>query len=147
MATQLSVWRPFADFGELRQRMDEMFRQGGLGGDGGWTPSVDVLRKDGSVILRADLPGIKPEDVKVTVEDDVLTVSGEHTEESEEKEGDYMRRERRFGSFSRSMSLPPGVKAEDIESTTKDGVLEVTIPLPTAEEKSAVEIETKPKGE
>lgn len=147
MATQMTVWRPFADFGELRHRVEEMFREAGIGGDGAWTPSVDVIRKDGTVVLRADLPGIKPDEVKVSVEDDVLTVSGEHTEESEEEEGSYMRRERRFGSFSRSMSLPAGVKAEDIESTTKDGVLEVTIPLPQAEQKQAVEIETKPKAD
>jgi HSP20 family protein len=146
MATQMTVWRPFADFGELRQRVEEMFHEAGIGGDGAWTPSVDVLRKNGDVILRADLPGIKPEEVKVTVEADVLTVSGEHTEESEEKQGDYMRRERRFGSFSRSMTLPAGVKAEDIRSTTADGVLEVTIPLPEAGEKKPVEIETKSKA-
>ena len=147
MASQMSVWRPFADFGELRQRMDEFFRQGGVGDDGAWAPSVDVIRRNGTVVLRADLPGIKPDEVKVTVEDGVLTVSGEHSEESEEREGSYMRRERRSGSFSRSMTLPSGVNAEDIESTTKDGVLEVTIPLPKAEEKKAVEIETKPKAE
>ena len=80
MATQMTVWRPFADFGELRQRVEEMFREAGIGTDGAWTPSVDVLRKNGDVILRADLPGITPEEVKVTVEDDVLTVSGEHTD-------------------------------------------------------------------
>jgi HSP20 family protein len=147
MQRQMAVWRPFSDFGELRQRVEEMFREAGIGGDGAWTPSVDVLRKGGSVILRVDLPGIKPEEVKVSVEDDVLTVSGEHTEESEEEKDSYMRRERRFGSFSRSMTLPAGVKAEDIESTTKDGVLEVTIPLPESESKKPVEIETKPKGD
>jgi HSP20 family protein len=147
MATQMTVWRPFADFGELRHRIEEMFRETGIGGDGAWTPSVDVLRKNGSVILRADLPGITPEEVKVTVEDDVLTISGEHTEESEEELGSYMRRERRFGSFSRSMTLPTGVKAEDIESTTRDGVLEVTIPMPGSEAKEPVEIETKPKAD
>lgn len=146
MQRQMTAWRPFSDFGELRQRVEEMFHEAGVGGDGAWTPSVDVLRRNGDVILRADLPGITPAEVKVTVEDDVLTVSGEHTEESEEEQGDYMRRERRFGSFSRSMTLPAGVKAEDIRSTTKDGVLEVTIPLPGAEAKSPVEIETKPKG-
>jgi HSP20 family molecular chaperone IbpA len=64
----------------------------------------------------------------------------------EEEKGDYMRRERRCGSFSRSMSLPAGVKAEDIQSTTEDGVLEVTIPLPEAEQKNPVEIETTPKA-
>jgi HSP20 family protein len=146
MATQMTVWRPFADFGELRQRVDQMFREMSVGGKQSWSPSVDVLRKDGTIVLRADLPGIKPDEVKVTVEDDVLTVSGEHTEESEEEKDNYMRRERRYGSFSRSMSLPAGVKAEDIESTVEDGVLEVAIPLPQAEQKSAVEIETKSKG-
>lgn len=142
MAIQMTAWRPFADFGELRQRVDQMFREMSVGGEQSWTPSVDVLRKDGTVVLRADLPGIKPDEVKVTVEDDVLTVSGEHTEESE----NYMRRERRYGSFSRSMSLPAGVKAEDIESTVEDGVLEVRIPLPEAEQRKPVEIETKSKG-
>lgn len=144
MTTEITAWHPFSDFGELRHRVDQMFREiGGSGAD--WTPSVDVVRRNGNVVLRADLPGIKPEDVKITIEDDVLTVAGEHGEESEDKDGDYLRRERRYGSFSRSMSLPAGVKAEDITSTTEDGVLEVTIPLPEAEQR-AVEIETKPKG-
>lgn len=144
---EMTVWRPFADFGELRHRADQLFREMGLGGEGSWAPSVDVIRKDGTVVLRADLPGIKPDEVKITVEDDVLTVSGEHAEETEEEGENYMRRERRRGSFSRSMSLPAGVKTEDIESTTENGVLEVTIPLPQAEQKQAVEIETKAKGE
>lgn len=144
--TQMTVWRPFADFGELRQRVDQMFREMGVGGEQSWTPSVDVLRKDGTVVLRADLPGIKPDEVKVTVEDDVLTVSGEHAEESKEEKESYMRRERRYGSFSRSMSLPAGVKAGDIESAVEDGVLEVTIPLPEAEQRKPVEIETKSKS-
>jgi HSP20 family protein len=145
MATEMTFWRPFADFGELRHRMDRMFREMG-DGEGGWMPSVDVIRKDGNVILRADIPGIKPDDVKVTVEDDVLTVSGAHSDESKEEKGDFMRRERRYGSFSRSMSLPAGVRPEEIESTTEDGVLEVKIPLPQPEQKEAVEIETKPKA-
>lgn len=105
---EMTVWRPFADFGELR---------------------------------------IKPEEVKITVEDDVLTVSGEHTEETEEEGENYMRRERRRGSFSRSMSLPSGVKAEDIEVTTEDGVLEVTIPLPEAEQRKPVEITPNAEAE
>ncbi len=145
MATQMTVWHPFADFGELRQRVEGMLHGASIAGEGGWTPSVDVLRKDGDLILRADLPGIKPDEVKVTVEDDVLTVSGEHTEEDIEEGDNYMRRERRFGSFSRSMTLPTGIEAKDIKSTTKDGVLEVTIPLSASKAKKPVEIETKSK--
>lgn len=139
---EMTVWRPFSDFGELRHRFDQMFRETGQP----WTPSIDVVHKEGSVVLRVDLPGIKPEEVDITVEDDVLTVSGQHEETSEEKEGDYMRRERRVGSFSRSMSLPAGVKAEDIDATTEDGVLEVTIPPPEAEKKKPVEIKPKTKS-
>jgi HSP20 family protein len=145
MATEMTVWHPFADFGELRHRVDQMFREMAPGAESSWAPSMDVMRDNGNLILRADLPGIKPDEVKVTVEDDVLTVSGEHSSESQEEKGDYMRRERRYGSFSRSMSLPAGVKAEDIESTSENGVLEVRIPLPAAEEKKPVEIKTKPK--
>ncbi len=145
MATETTIWRPFADFGELRHRVDQMFRDM-AGGEGRWTPSVDVIHRNGNLILRADLPGIKPDEVKITVDDDVLTVSGEHTEESETEKDNYMRRERRYGSFSRSMTLPAGVDAKDIKSTTEDGVLEVTIPVPKAEEKEPIEIETKGKA-
>jgi HSP20 family protein len=146
MAGELSEWRPFGDFAELRSRLDQAFRDLGAPGEKGWSPSVDVLKKDGQLVLRANLPGIKPDEVKIAVEGDVLTISGEHTEEKEEKDGTYMRRERRFGSFSRSMSLPSGVKAEDIEATTEDGVLEVTVPLPETSEAGAIEIKPKPKS-
>lgn len=143
MATELTEWRPFSDFAELRHRLDQAFRDFGDGGRGAWTPSVDLIRRDDSLVLRADIPGIKPDEVKIEIEDDVLTVSGEHSEEKEEKEGKYMRRERRFGSFSRSMPLPSGVRAEDIEATTEDGVLEVTIPMPPPAEKQKIEIKPK----
>jgi HSP20 family protein len=75
----------------------------------------------------------------------VITVSGEHKEEKEEKKEHYMRRERRYGSFSRSMALPKGVSVDDIEASSKDGVLEVSIPVPKAEKKQRVEI--RPKSE
>jgi HSP20 family protein len=142
MASELSAWRPLSDFAELRQRLDQAFRDLS-NGEGGWTPSVDLVRMEDGLVLRADIPGIKPDDVKIEVEDDVLTISGEHTEEKEEKEERYMRRERRYGSFSRSMALPRGVKPEDIEATTEHGVLEVTIPLPQEEEKRKVAIKPK----
>lgn len=145
MTTELTEWRPFSDFAELRHRLDQAFRDLSDGAQHGWVPSVDLVRRDDALVLRADIPGIKPEDVKIDVEDNVLTVSGEHREETEEKEDHYMRRERRCGSFSRSMVLPKGVTAEDIEATTEDGVLEVTIPAPKTEEKQKVEV--KPKSE
>jgi HSP20 family protein len=143
MASELTEWRPFSDFAELRHRLDQAFRDLSDGVQHGWIPSVDLVKKEGALVLRADIPGIKPDDVKIEVEGDVLTVSGEHREEKEEKKEHYMRRERRYGSFSRSMVLPKGVKADDIEAKCEDGVLEVTIPAPKGEEKQKVEIKPK----
>jgi HSP20 family protein len=140
MASELTEWRPFSDFAELRHRLDQAFRDLSDGVQHGWIPSVDLVKKEGALVLRADIPGIKPDDVKIEVEGDVLTVSGEHREEKEEKKEHYMRRERRYGSFSRSMVLPKGVKADDIEAKCEDGVLEVTIPAPKGEEKPARQV-------
>jgi HSP20 family protein len=105
-----------------------------------WTPAIDVERDNGNLILRADIPGIKPEDVKIEIEDEILTVSGEHEEREEKKEKDFIRRERRFGAFSRSVALPAGVEAKKIKAETHDGVLEVTIPLPAEPKKETVTI-------
>lgn len=140
MATELTEWRPFSDFAELRHRLDQAFRDLSDGAQHGWTPSVDLVKKEGALVLRADIPGITPDDVKIEVDDDLLTVSGEHREEKEEKKEHYMRRERRCGSFSRSMVLPKGVKADNIEASCKDGVLEVTIPIPEVGEKQKIEV-------
>ena len=140
MSGSMVRWDPFAELADLRGRFDRMFGEIGDGHERAWVPAVDVVRDDGHLVLRADIPGIKPEEVKIEVEDDVLTVSGEHEERKEEQEKDYVRRERRYGSFSRSMVLPPGVDAKAIKAQTHDGVLEVTIPLPEQPKKETVEI-------
>ena len=129
MAGALTRWEPFADFGDLRSRLDSMLDRLARP-DGGWVPAIDVVREDGNLVLRADVPGIKPEEVKVEVEDGVLTVAGEHEQSGETKNADYVRRERSYGSFSRSLVLPSGVDAGAIKATTRDGVVEVTIPAP-----------------
>ena len=133
-------WEPFAELGELHARLDRMFGELGDVRQRAWRPAVDVVRDDGNLVIRADVPGIKPEEVKVEVEDDILTVSGQHEERKEEKDKDYLRRERRYGSFSRSMALPAGVDPKRIKATTHDGVVEVTIPLPKEPEKKKIEV-------
>jgi HSP20 family protein len=117
-----------------------MFDDFTFGRERAWTPAIDVVRENGNLVVRADIPGIKPEEVKIEVEDDILTVSGEHEEHKEEKDKHYVRRERRYGSFSRSMTLPPGVEAKNINAKTHDGVVEVTIPLPKEATKETVTI-------
>ncbi len=140
MPGALTQWDPIAELGELRSRFDRMFGDLWDGRERMWTPAIDVLRKSDSLVLRADVPGIKPEEVKIEVEDDILTVSGAHEETAEKKGEHYVRRERRYGSFRRSMSLPPGVDAKKIVATTKDGVVEVTIPLPKEAKKETIKI-------
>ena len=111
MPGTLTRWDPFAELSEMRARFDRMFDEYTNGRERAWTPAIDVVRENGNLVVRADIPGIKPEEVKIEVEDDILTVSGEHEEHTEEKDKHYVRRERRYGSFSRSMTLPPGVEA------------------------------------
>jgi len=105
-----------------------------------WTPAIDVVRDNGNLVVRADVPGIKPEEVKIEIEDDILTVSGEHEERKEEKDKHFLCRERRYGSFSRTMALPAGVEAKKIKAKTHDGIVEVTIPLPKEPKKETVTI-------
>jgi HSP20 family protein len=103
-------------------------------------PAIDVMRDNENLVLRADIPGITPDEVAIEVEGDILTVSGGHQEETEQKEERYVRRERRYGSFVRSMTLPRGVDPKSIKAHTKDGVVEVTIPLPKEAKKEKVTI-------
>lgn len=140
MRGALTRWEPFAEIADLRTRFDRVFDQLATGREREWTPAVDVLRDDGNLVVRADIPGIKPEEVKVQIEGDVLTLSGEHEESSEDKGKDFVRRERRYGAFSRSIALPPGIQPDTIEARTHDGVLEVTIPLPEEAKREPVTI-------
>ena len=140
MPRALARWDPFTELSELRSRFDRMFDELAKGREREWTPAIDVVREEDKLIVRADIPGIKPEDVKIEVEDDILTISGQHEEHTEEQHKRYVRHERRCGSFSRSMALPAGVEAKDIKATTHDGVIEVTIPLPEEAKKETITI-------
>ncbi len=128
MAGALTRWDPFAELAELRTRFDRRLHELAEGGEYGWTPSIDLLRDDGHLIVRADVPGIRPDEIAIEADDGTLSLSGGH-EETEER-SDFVRRERRFGAFSRRISLPEGVDPKKIKAATHDGVLEVTIPLP-----------------
>jgi HSP20 family protein len=121
---------------EMNRMFDEMLGGGLARRQGGrqqrteateWAPAIDVVAKDGDLVLRAELPGIKQEDVDITLHDNVLTVSGERKAEQEEERGGYYVRERRYGSFSRSLTLPQGVDESKIHARYEDGVLEVTV--------------------
>lgn len=104
----------------------------------GWYPTVDIVQSDEDIVISAELPGLTGEDVKVEVEDDVLTIKGEKKRKNETKEDGYHRIERRYGSFQRSFVLPPSAEKVDVKATFENGVL--TITLPKAEQVKAREI-------
>ncbi|HYK89604.1 MAG TPA: Hsp20/alpha crystallin family protein [Acidobacteriota bacterium] len=93
-----------------------------------WTPAVDVLEKDGNLILRAELPGIEEKQIELKLEGNVLTLKGERKMEKDEKKSNYHRVESFYGSFSRSFSLPDTIDRDNIKAEFKNGVLSVTIP-------------------
>lgn len=104
---------------------------------GGWIPQIETFRKGDKLVLRADLPGLRKEDVSVDIEDGILTISGERSAEDVEDREGYFHSERSYGQFQRSLALPEGVTGDSCDATFKDGVLEVTIPVPKQAERSA----------
>ena len=99
----------------------------------GWMPEIEVLQRNGELTVRADLPGLNKDDVKVELTDEALTISGERKEEKEEKREGYYRSERSFGTFYRQIPLPEGAKTETATAKFTDGVLEITMQAPKRE--------------
>jgi HSP20 family protein len=95
-----------------------------------WVPAMDLVETEDHFLLRADLPGLSEQDVSIELQDNVLTLSGERTAETEERKEGYHRVERAFGRFSRSLTLPEGVDPDAVQASFHDGVLEVRIPKP-----------------
>lgn len=107
----------------------------GFGSGGVWTPQIEVQQKPNSFVLRADLPGLKPDEVDVSVDDGVLTLSGERKQEHKEEREGYLRTERSYGQFYRAIPLPDGVDEEKVSASFKNGVLEVEIPITAREQR------------
>lgn len=132
-------WEPFRDLVSIQDRVNRLFddafrntqRQGSeeewaLGGS--WAPVVDIFEKDGSIVLKAELPGVDPKSVDIRVENNTLSLRGERKLDSEVKRESYHRVERSYGTFSRSFTLPNVVDTEKIKADFKDGVLQLLLP-------------------
>src|SRR4051794_40736606 len=111
-----------------------------------WVPAMDLVEHDDHFTLRADLPGMREEDVSIEVRDNTLTLSGERKAEHEDRQRGYYRLERQFGKFSRALSLPEGVNADVIEAKFDHGVLEVVIPKPEERKPRRIEIKAGVNG-
>jgi HSP20 family protein len=142
---------PFSLMRRMTEEMDRIFADmefsgGGLG-RGPWSPAIEVAERNGAYVVRAELPGLKPEEVKVEVTNDALVIHGERKSEAEHNERDIHRTERRYGHFYRSIPLPDGVDPEQIRANFQHGVLEVTVALPQTQSKPRqIPIETGAGG-
>ena len=138
---------PFSMMRRFQDEMDRTFaRVFGRETDGGmriWSPAIEVAEHQGQLRVRADLPGMKPEDVKVEVTDDAVIIQGERKNEHEETKGGVYRSERSYGQFHREIPLPEGTKSDQAKAQFRDGVLEISVPIPQqASKRRTVPVET-----
>ena len=128
---------PFALMRQFTEDMDKAFAQAPRGiAQGAWSPAIEVKEKEGELLVTAELPGMKKEDVKVHIDGDTLVVEGEKKEEKEEKREGYYHSERSYGKFYRSILLPEGAKVDQINAQFNNGMLEVSVPMAEAKPKS-----------
>jgi HSP20 family protein len=145
----LVKWDPFRDLEEMSDRLNRIFaRPATWQGPGkeimtvaDWTPTVDISETEAEYLIKAELPEVKKEEVKVTVEDGVLTILGERTQEKEEKGKKFHRVERSYGRFVRSFTLPDSVDEGQVKAEYADGVL--NLHLPKSEKAKPKQIEVK----
>ncbi|MGH2668602.1 MAG: Hsp20/alpha crystallin family protein [bacterium] len=142
-----SSWMsPFAFMRRFSDEMDRLFEgigrgRGGFGlrfqegepGQGMWSPSIEAFQRGDELVIRAELPGLSKDDIKIEVHDEELTIQGERRQEHKEERGGFYRSERSYGSFYRTIPLPEGARAEAAKASFRDGVLEVVIPAPHRE--------------
>ena len=139
-------WEPMRDFFAMREMMDRVFDDlvsQQYGGREAGVPAVDMYQTEDSVVVKATLPGIKPEDLQISITGDVLTIRGESKQEEEVNNATYHLHERRYGSFSRSIPLPSQVVSDKANAEFEHGVL--TLTLPKAEEVKPKTITVKAK--
>ena len=153
MAWELTTWKPFRelehfrDFERMRRDMDRpwgSFFQRGVrrtDEDAEWLPSLDVAETKDEIVVKAEVPGMDPKNIDISLSDGLLTIKGEKKQEREEKEEDYHLVERSYGTFTRSIRLPKEVRRDKISASYKNGVLKVT--LPKSEEAKQKEIKIK----
>ncbi|MGQ0570136.1 MAG: Hsp20/alpha crystallin family protein [Armatimonadota bacterium] len=142
-------WEPFDEMMSMRESMDRLFedfftRRPRTSGPLVWQPAVEVFETDNEVVVKAELPGIDPKNVSVTVTGDGLTIKGEAKVEHEEKGRNYYRRELRYGSFLRTIPLPTEVKSEETKAAFRNGILEVKVPKAERVKPKTVKVEVEP---
>jgi len=143
----LTPWRPFRELERWARSFPSFFEdlEWPSFERGEFVPAIESFAKNGNLVVRADLPGIDPKDIDISVVGNVLTIKGNRKEEKEAKSQDYIRREVSYGAFERRMSLPEGANTEKIEAHFKNGVVEITMPVAKAAEAKKVPVQVEAK--
>ena len=130
--TNLTRWDPFGDMLTLREAMNQLFEESfvspGAGRGQGFVPALDLSETEDGYVVEMAVPGLKPEDLNIPVENNVLTVKGTVNQQNEDRKRNYHRIERHYGSFQRTIALPSTVKADAIQASLTNGVLNLEIP-------------------
>ena len=150
--TTLTRWEPFREMASLRRAMDRMWdenfafpQQWDRQAD--WGPALDVIENPDNYVVKASIPGVAPEDVEITLTDNVLTIKGETKQEKEDKQENYHLRERHYGSFMRSINLPVSVDADKVEAVNEHGVLLLTLPKSEAVKPKKIAVKATVNGQ
>lgn len=148
--TKLIKWRPFSELPTLHKEIDDIFKRFFGAGERmlgfretEWLPSVESFISKGNLVIRAELPGIDPKDVDISIVGNQITIKGERKTAKETKEEECLMKEISYGSFERSMPLPEGVDANKVHATYANGMLEITMPVPKELAAKKIEIEYK----
>ncbi|MBI5559677.1 MAG: Hsp20/alpha crystallin family protein [Deltaproteobacteria bacterium] len=129
----LKKWEPLGELSTLKREMDELFNRAFSNiapgfFKGGWYPSVESYVKGGNLVVKADLPGIDPKEVDISIVGNTMTRKGERKEERKEEKGEYFFRETSYDSFERTLTLPAGVETDKVHASYRNGVIEITMP-------------------
>lgn len=151
----LTPWRPRAELENVERRMDEMLNrmfdkfghswpwdQPAWMADT-WMPAIESHVQNGNIVVKADLPGIAPEEVSLSITGNQLTIEGERKREEKEEDKDFLCREFEYGRFSRVVTLPDNIDADQVKAQYKDGVLEITMPAPKGMTSKRIEVEAR----
>jgi len=145
----LSPFRPFRELERMTRRWESafpsLFEDFDAELEEVFKPAIESYVKDGNLVVRADMPGLEPKDIEVTILGNVLTVKGERKHEQEVKKEDYLHREVSYGAFERRMTLPEGAATDKVKAVFKNGVIEVTVPMAKEAVAKKVPIEAQPE--
>lgn len=151
MANQIMKHRPFSGLSELHQALDQLFDRNIFEWEkdfpttkmAHWAPKIDIKEKDSQFIIHADIPGVNPKDIEVSLDNSMLTIKGKKETETKEENENYVRVERSSGSFYRSINLPGITDSSKITAKSKNGVLEIIVPKNNKSSSSKITVKTE----